>query len=152
VIRLRVAAPLLFLAIALPRAGSAQGYRLRIDTRAQAVAYRGVLLDSVPVGDTVTGPSGGPTTPDGYAVSCVPGFPYCSFFRPGLQQDARPITGNADLTVWGLGLPGLSIHAIARLAGSFGSADPWPGTEPTAQLLESYAQYAAERVTLQLGR
>lgn len=151
-IHLRVAAPLLFLAIALPRSGPAQGYRLRLDTRAQAVAYRGVQLDSVPVGDTVTGPTGGPTTQDGFAVRCPPESPYCSFFRPGLEQNARPVTGNADLTVWGLGLPGLSIHAIARLAGSFGAADPWPGTEPSAQLLESYAQYAMERLTLQLGR
>jgi hypothetical protein len=145
-------APLLILAIAVPRAGFAQGYRLKVDTRAQAVAYRGVQLDSIPVADTVTGPTGGPSTPDGFAVDCVAGLPYCSFFRPGPQQDARPVTGNADLTVWGLGLPGLSIHAIARLAGSFSSADPWPGTEPSAQLLESYAQYAMRRLTLRLGR
>lgn len=150
--RIRTATALLCLAIALPRSGPAQGYRLRLDTRGQAVAYRGVQLDSIPVSDTVTSPNGGPATQDGFAVSCFPGSGYCSFFRPGVQQDARPVTSNADLTVWGLGVPGLSIHAIARLAGSLSSADPWPGAEPTAQLLETYAQYAVERFAFQVGR
>lgn len=149
---LRVAAPLLLCSLALPRSASAQGYRLRVDTRAQAVAYRGVQLDSIPTSDTVTGPTGGPTSPDGFAVSCFPGSGYCTFFRPGLEQEARPVTSTADLTVWGLGVPGLSVRAAARLGGSLGGADPWPETDPTAQLLEGYAQYAVERATLQLGR
>ncbi len=56
--RLRAVVSLLLWVLALPRAGPAQGYRLGLDTRAQAVSYRGVLLDSVPVSDTVTGPTG----------------------------------------------------------------------------------------------
>lgn len=137
---------------ALPAGASAQGFRLRLDTRAQAVAYRGVLQDSIPVSDTVTGPTGGPATSDGFAVTCAPGSVYCRFFRPGPEQQARPVTSNADLHVWGLGVAGVSIHAIARLGGSLGGADIWPGADPAAQLLESYAQYAVEHVTLQLGR
>jgi hypothetical protein len=137
---------------ALPVGASAQGFRLRLDTRAQAVAYRGVLLDSIPVGDTVTGTTGGPATADGFAVSCPPGSAYCDFFRPGALQHGSPFTSTADLLVWGVGLPGLSIHATARLGATLGSADAWPGTEPAGQLLQGYVQYATGRGTLQLGR
>ncbi len=150
--RLRAVVSLLLWVLALPRAGPAQGYRLGLDTRAQAVSYRGVLLDSVPVSDTVTGPTGGPTSRDGFAVSCFPGFSYCSVFRPGLEQHASPLTSTADLTAWGLGVAGLSIRVRARLGASLGASDVWPGTEPALQLLEGYAQYAVERMTLQLGR
>ena len=36
----------------------AQGYRLRLDARAQAAAYRGVRADSVLFTDVVVGPTG----------------------------------------------------------------------------------------------
>ena len=139
-------------ALALPVLASAQGYRLRIDTRAQAVAYRGVLLDSVLAADTITGPTGGAATSDGFAVTCAPGNAYCSFFRPGTLQHGSPITSTANLLLWGVGAPGLSVHATARLGGALGTADASPGTEPTAQLLEGYIQYAVERGTVRLGR
>ena len=138
----------LLTALALPISASAQGYRLRLDTRAQAVAYRGVLLDSIRVTDTIAGS----TTSDGFAVSCAPGAAYCSFFRPGALQHGSPVTSTADLLLWGIGAPGLSIHATARLGAALGSANAWPGTEPVAQVLEGYLQYATERGTLQLGR
>jgi hypothetical protein len=134
----------------VPGIAAAQGYLLRLDSRVQAASYRGVTMDSVPVADTVTGPTGGPTTPDGYAVSCFPGSSYCTFFRPGPEIRGAPATLAADLTVWGLGVPGLSVRASARAGTSF--ADPWPGTEPALQLVEGYAQYATPRITAQVGR
>ena len=130
----------------------AQGYRLRLDTRAQGVAYRGVALDSIPVTDTVMPPGSGPVSPDGFAVLCRPGAPYCSFFRPGPTRRGGPLTTTADLTVWGLGHPGLSVHAAARLGVDLGTADVWPGTDPAVQLLEGYAEYAVTRATARLGR
>lgn len=129
-----------------------QGYRLRLDTRFQAAAYRGVALDSIAVADTVTGPGGGPYTPDGYAVNCVAQDPYCRFFRPGPAVHAAPVTATADLAAWGFGVPGLSVHATSRVAGALGGAGIWPGSDAHIQLLEGYAQYAAERMTVQLGR
>jgi hypothetical protein len=125
---------------------------LRIDTRAQAVAYRGVLLDSILATDTISGSTGGPTTSDGFAVSCAPGGAYCSFFRPGALQHGSPITSTADLLLWGIGAPGLSLHATARLGAALGSANAWPSTEPFGQVLEAYVQYATERGTIRLGR
>ena len=139
-------------AAALPGAARAQGYRLRVETRLQAAAFRGVTLDSVAVGDTVAGPSGGPYTTDGFAVNCVGSDPYCRFFRPGPAVHSAPITTTAALTLWGLGVPGLSFRATGRAAGDLSSADNWPGTDSHVQLLEGYADYSTEHVSAQLGR
>ncbi len=133
-------------------AAAAQSYRLRLDTRWQAAAYRGVLLDSIPVTDTVGNPGSGPTSPDGYAVLCRSGASYCTFFRPGPTRRGGPVTTTADLTVWGLGFTGVSVHAAARLGFDIGATGAWPGTDPAVQLLEGYAEYAAPRATARLGR
>ena len=131
---------------------TAQGYRLRLDTRLQAVGFRGVQIDSLLVGDTVTGPGGGPATPDGFAVSCPSGAPYCTYFRPGPERRGGPLVTTADLTAWGFGLRGLSVHATARVGLDLGNVDAWPGTDPALQLVAGYVEYAAERVTARAGR
>lgn len=129
----------------------AQGYRLRLDNRAQSVSFRGVTLDSIPASDTVSGPGGGPATPDGYAVTCGSNG-YCIFYRPGAEVHAVPISSTADFLLWGLGLPGLSVHGLARGTVQAGDSGSWPVTSPAVELLEGYAEYATERVTAQLGR
>lgn len=131
---------------------AAQGYRLRLDTRVQSVGYRGVRLDSIPVGDAVSTPGRGPTSPDGFAVRCLAGAAYCTFFRPGDVQRGGPLTTTADLTLWNLGMRGLSVHAAGRLGVDLGTADVWPGTDPAVQLFEGYAEYAVPRATARLGR
>jgi hypothetical protein len=133
-------------------AAAQAGYRLRLDAGAQTAAFRGVTLDSIPVADTVGAPGQGPTTSDGYAVQCLTGAAYCTFFRPGPERRGSPATVAADLTVWGLGLPGVSVHATGRLGVDLGTADVWPGTEPAVQLLQGYAEYAVPRATARLGR
>lgn len=130
----------------------AQGYRVRLDSRVQSVGFRGVELDSIALAATVIGPSGGSYTPDGFAVNCVPGSAFCFFFRPGAEQRATPAVTGADFTLWGLGLPGLSFHGNARVAFDLGSADVWPGTDPSVQLLEAYAEYNTEPLVGRLGR
>ena len=62
---------------------TAQGYRLRLDTRFQTVAFRGVSPDSIAVGSAVVGPTGGFETPDGFAVTCTGGSEFCRFYRAG---------------------------------------------------------------------
>lgn len=133
-------------------AAGAQGYHLRLDTRIQSVAFRGVEIDSIPVADTVQASGRGPTTPDGYAVVCAPGAPYCTFFRPGPERRGQPFTGTADVTVWGLGLSGLSLHGLGRVGWDLSGSDAWPGVDPAVQLLEGYAEYAARRGTARVGR
>src|SRR5687767_12505426 len=59
---------------------AAQGYRLRLDARAQAAAYRGVRADSVLFTDVVVGPTGGFQTADGFFVRCGSGSTHCFFF------------------------------------------------------------------------
>ena len=130
----------------------AQGYRVRLDGRVQSVGFRGVELDSIPVSSAVIGPSGGSYSPDGFAVRCAPGSAFCYFFRPGREQRAAPAVTSADFTVWGLGLTGLSFHGSARVAADLGNADVWPGTDPSVQLLEAYAEYNTEPLIGRLGR
>lgn len=129
-----------------------QGYRLRLDTRVQAVSFRGVSLDSVPIADTVSGPGGGPATADGFAVTCLPGQRFCHFYRPGSILRGAPIVTAADLTLWGLGVPGLSARVSARAAGELRNDHVWPGTSPRVQLLEGYLEYARSRLTARVGR
>src|ERR1041384_1018792 len=141
---------LVFLLFAAPLA--AQGYRLRLDGRFQAVGFRGVQLDSIPVTDTVARPNGGPTTPDGFAVRCPSGAPYCLFFRPGAVQRGAPFVTTADASLWGFGVRGLSAHATARAAIDVTGSHGWPGTDPALQLLTGYVEYGVERLTARAGR
>ena len=67
----------------LPRL-PAQEYLVRLDARAQGATYRGIRKDSIPASQVVTGPGGGPETPDGFAATCVPNRPaVCYFYRAG---------------------------------------------------------------------
>ena len=129
-----------------------QGYHLRLDTRIQSVAYRGVTIDSIPATDTVQAPGRGPTSPDGYAVVCAPNAAYCTFFRPGPERRGQPFTATADFTAWGIGVPGVSLHALGRVGWDLSGSELWPGTDPAVQLLEGYAEYAARRGTARVGR
>jgi hypothetical protein len=144
-----LAIPAATLVITAPLAG--QGYRLRLDTRFQSASYRGWTLDSVPAGSTSIGPTGG-FVAGGFAVRCVPGAAVCTFFRPGPERSSTPTVGTADLTVWGLGIPGLRLHAKARGLGDFTDRSTWPGVKPAVQLLEAYAEYANSFVTAEAGR
>jgi hypothetical protein len=133
-----------------PLAG--QGYRLKVDNRFQAIGYRGLELDSIPVTDTVSSPGGGPTTPDGFAVRCPSGGAYCLYFRSGPIRHGAPLVTTADLSLWGFGVSGLSAHVTARGATDFTGDAAWPGTDPAVQLLTGYAEYSRDRITVRLGR
>ncbi len=148
----RVLAAGIALLVAVTNGAEAQGYRLRLDSRVQRVAYRGVSPDSIPVGEVVTGPTGGPRTPDGFAVSCPPAAAHCFYFRPGPRLQGGPMTTTANLTLWGLGIRGLSARVNTRLGVDLGSDDVWPGTDPALQLTEAYAEYAHRLFTARAGR
>lgn len=121
---------------------SAQGYRLAFDSRVQQAAYRGVTADSIRAADAVIGSTGGFETPDGFAVRCTPGSGYCFFFRPGPVLRGGPLVASADLTLWGVGIRGLSLRLNGRLGADLGEGNVWPGTDPALQLIEAYAEYA----------
>lgn len=136
----------------VPQAGWAQGYRLRLDSRLQTVAFRGVSPDSIGRAAAVVGSTGGFFTPDGFAVTCTGTSDFCRFYRPGPQLSSTPLVSYADLTVWGLGAPGLSLRGNVRWGADLSAADLWPGTDPALQLLEGYAEYARGELTGRLGR
>ena len=129
----------------------AQSFRARVDARAQAVSFRGLVSDSIEAARLVTTPDGGLETPDGHAVRCGAGE-YCYFFRPGPELQGVPVTTSASLILWGLGVRGLTLRATGRLLADFGPDDVWPGTEPPAQLLEGYLEYQRSSIVARAGR
>ncbi|MFZ5624729.1 MAG: hypothetical protein ACOY71_09920 [Gemmatimonadota bacterium] len=149
---LRLGGWLAGLLIAGAPAADAQGFRLRIDTRAETVRYRGLTADSIRSGQVVTGTNGGRETPEGYPVFCQPGRAFCSFYRPGPILNGGPFVTSANLVIWGLGLPGLSLHGDARIGVDMGDSRVWPGTEPAFQLFEGYLDYTSRRITARAGR
>lgn len=118
----------------------------------QAVSYRGITPDSIALTDVVPGPGGGPGTPDGFAVSCIGGAPYCYYYRPAQTIRAVPFQTDADVTLWGLGITGLSAHGDVRVGTDLGSASTWPGTSPGLQLREGYLEYVSSWLTGRAGR
>jgi len=138
------------LLLAMP--AQAQQYWIRLESQVQTVAFRGVQPDSVLATDVVIGANGGRFTRGGFAVRCVSGQTYCSFFRPGQRRSGGPLMTTADFSVWGLGVEGLRFKGRSRLGVDLGDSDVWPGTDPAVQLIEGYLEYAKPRVTVQAGR
>jgi hypothetical protein len=129
-----------------------QGYRVRIDTRYQSVAYRGVQLDSILAADAVVGEGGGWETPDGFAAYCPNGALYCTYYTAGDSRRGNPFVASVDGRIWGLGVTGLSIVGKARLGWDISDPVEWPGVDPALQLVEGYAEYVNRLLTVQLGR
>jgi hypothetical protein len=128
----------------------AQGYRVRLDSRMQALSWRGVATGTIPREQAIPQSDGGFRTPDGFAALC--GTTQCTYFTPGPELRAVPWVTQADLAVWGVGIPGLSARANARWATDLGDETTWPGTEPEFQLVEGYLEYAREGLTARAGR
>ncbi len=131
--------------------GAAQDFRVRLDARAQAVSFRGLVSDSIPAAQTVPSSNGGFETPDGHAVRCGAGE-YCYFFRSGPELRGVPVALSASVAMWGLGVEGLALRATGRVVGDLGHDDVWPGTEPSAQLVEAYLDYQRSALTARAGR
>ena len=131
--------------------GAAQSYRVRVDARAQAVSFRGLVSDSIAAALVVPAASGGLETPDGHAVRCGAGE-YCFFSRPGAVLRGIPVTTSASVVLWGLGAAGLSVHATGRFVADVGRDQVWPGTNPSAQLIEGYLEYQRSSVVARAGR
>lgn len=137
-------------AAGLAAPAAAQSYRLRLDARAQAVSFRGLIADSVAASDVVAGPGGGLVSPEGFAVSCAGGS-WCYFFRSGPEIRRVPVSTTATLAGWGFGVTGLSLHATGRLI-TDANGNAWPTTDPTVQLLEGYLEYDRGQFRGRAGR
>jgi len=130
---------------------TAQNYRVRVDARGQAVSFRGLVFDSIAAALAVPSAGGGLETPDGHAVRCGAGD-YCFFSRPGAVLRGVPVTTSASVVLWGLGVPGLTFRATGRLLADLGRDEVWPGTDPSVQLIEGYAEYQRSAIVARAGR
>ncbi len=142
-----------FALLAIARPLRAQGYSLHVDLQAQTYAFRGLKSDSVRSDSVITNPDGSLISPGGHPVIC-PGnsASYCDFFLAGPRIDAIPLVGQVDANLWGLGVPGLRLHASARVSGQAGDPDAVAGTTPAFQLMEGYAEYVRDWLSGRLGR
>lgn len=141
----------LVILLLMPAALDAQDYRVRLDARMQSVWFRGLTPDSISAAEVDTIADGVFQTPEGLAVRCAGGS-FCYFFRPGPALRGIPVSATASMTVWRLGVEGLSMRGTARLIGNLGDEDAWPSTEPAAQLLEGIVEYQRESFTARAGR
>jgi hypothetical protein len=147
---IRIATAALSMSVVLLPAAGAQGYRLRLDSRMQGVSWRGIAQDSIPAAQAVLQEGGGFETPDGFAAICE--VAWCHYLRAGPVMRGVPWVNTADLTLWGLGMPGLRLHVNARYANDLGDVAQWPGSEPDVQLIEGYLEYAHNGFVVQAGR
>jgi len=138
---------LLFLVVTF---APAQGYRVRLDSRVQGVSWRGLRTGTIPRSDAIEQPNGGFLTPDGHAALC--GESLCTFFAAGPVLRGVPWVTQADISIWGVGVQGLSLRANARWATDLGDRAIWPGTDPELQLVEGYLEYARSGLTARIGR
>ena len=138
------------IAVALATPAAAQSWRLRLNAAAQRVEFRGLTSDSVPQSAVTIGSDGGPVA-NGYAVDCSPNG-FCYFYRSGPLLTGIPATGGMDLTMWGLGITGLSVRVSARTSFDLNGSHVWPGTSQAFSLLEGYGEYLHDNWTLQAGR
>ena len=130
----------------------AQSYRARVDAGAQAVSFRGLVADSIPIASAVPSANGGLQTPDGHAVRCGAGA-FCYFMRPGPELRSIPLTTSASIVLWGIGVQGLTLRASGRYLEDLAGDVVWPGAQPPpAQLLEGYLEYQRAAMTARAGR
>lgn len=130
---------------------AAQSWRLRFDAAGQRVAIRSIVRDSITDAEVQAGPTGGPVSPDGFAVTCF-NDGYCHFFRPGEVRRGVPAMASTDLTLWGLGVTGLRVRVHARYYTDLAGEQAWAGTTPRLQLTEGFAEYIRNGLTVQGGR
>lgn len=140
-----------FILVTVPAPAAAQNYRVRVDASSQAVSFRGLIPDSIAVALVVPSASGGLETPDGHAVRCGAGD-YCFFLRPGPVLRGVPVTTSASVVMWGLGVQGLTLRATGRLLADLGSDQVWPGTRPSAQLIEGFLEFQRSPAVARAGR
>ena len=137
--------------VVIAQAARAQQYRVRVDAQAQAIAFRGLVADSIQASQVVISSSGGSETPDGYAVRCGAGN-YCYFMRPSGIRRGVPAVTSANVVMWGFGVDALSLRTTARAVADLSGDRVWPGTNPAVQLIEGYLDYQRGGVIARAGR
>lgn len=137
-------------ALLLPTAAMAQGYRGWASTSVQLVELRPLGLDTVPRADVVTDVNGR-FLYEGNEVSCVL-TTICTGYLPLDDEHTVAATQDLGLTVWGLGVEGLSVTALARVRARAGGDVVWPRSDDEFDALLGYAQLQRGPLRVRAGR
>jgi hypothetical protein len=143
----------LVLAVALacaPRALEAQGFRGWTSTSVQLVELRPIGLDSVPRSEVTTDVQGRSFFGDA-EVTCVLATICTGYFA---LDDEHTLAATQDLavTVWGLGVQGLSVTAHVRGRARAGGDVVWPRSDDEFDALLAYAQLQRGPLRVRAGR
>ena len=142
----------LVLAISMGAASGigAQSYRGWTSTSVQLVELRPLGLDSVPRADVVTDAQGR-FLYQGLEVSCVSGS-VCTGYLPLGDEHTVAATQDLGLTLWGLGMEGLSFTAQVRARARAGGGVVWPRSDDEFDALLAYAQLQRGPLRVRAGR
>jgi hypothetical protein len=129
---------------------AAQGYRGRASTSLQLVELRPLGADTVPRSDVVTD-AAGRFLYRGIEVSCVLSS-VCTGYLPLGEEHTVAATQDLGLTVWGLGIRGLSGTAHVRGRARSGGEIVWPRSDDDFDAITAYAQLQRGPLRIRAGR
>lgn len=129
---------------------AAQSYRGWTSTSVQLVELRPIGLDSVPRSDVVTDAQGRYLY-EGNEVTCVLAA-VCTGYLPLDDEHTLAATQDLGLTLWGLGMEGLSVTAQVRARARAGGDVVWPRSDDELDALLAYAQLQRGPLRARLGR
>jgi len=134
----------------LPTTAWAQSYRGWTTTSLQVVELRPLGLDSVPRSAVLTD-ANGRFFYEGNEVSCVTST-VCTGYLPLSDERTLAATQDLSLTLWGLGVEGLSVTALVRARARAGGDVVWPRSDDEFDALLAYAQLQRGPWRLRAGR
>lgn len=148
----RAHAPWLALAAALtlPAPSVGQSYRGWTSTSVQVIELRPLGADTVPRADVVTD-AAGRFLYEGNEVSCVL-TSVCTGYLPLAKDRTLAATQDLSLTLWGLGLEGLSFTTFVRARARAGDDLVWPRSDDEFDALLAYAQLQRGPLRVRAGR
>lgn len=141
---------MLVLSLVLPPSAEAQSYRGWTTVSLQVVELRPLGLDSVPRSEVLTDASGQAFF-EGHPVTCVTAS-ICTGYLPLPDERTLAATQDLSLTLWGLGLEGLSVTTLVRARARAGGDIVWPRSDDELDALLAYAQLERGPWRVRAGR
>ncbi len=133
-----------------PRPASAQGYRGWASTSLQMVEMRPLGLDTVPRADVVRTRRAASSTTASRSRCVLTNE--CTGYLPLPEERTLAATEDVSLTMWGLGMQGLSATAMVRVRAHAGGDLVWPRYDRDFDAMLAYAQLQRGPLRLRAGR